>query len=87
MTKQHWSKECSDAKKERDQLKHQLAECMKECEEQARLNGIGGSVEAKQLAIVDRFRHVIASAYEELGSYYCNIEQVRNKLKDALQQR
>jgi chromosome segregation ATPase len=103
MTKQHWSKDCAAAKQERDKLKHQLAECQQECEEQARLNGMGSEREARLIAKVEELEKQLANyvpqfcvtestqlkqfvkeAYDELGSYYCNIEAVRKKLKEAI---
>jgi uncharacterized coiled-coil DUF342 family protein len=84
MTKQHWSKDCAAAKQERDKLKHQLAECQKECEElRARCENY-----VPQFIVTEssQLKQFVKEAYDELGSYYCNIEAVRKKLKDAIQQ-
>jgi deoxyribodipyrimidine photolyase len=77
MTKQHWSKDCAAAKQERDKLKHQVEELEKQLANYVPQFCVTESTQLKQF---------VKEAYDELGSYYCNIEAVRKKLKDAIQQ-
>lgn len=69
------------------ELQEQLTECQKECEEQARLNGMGSDREAKlmaQLEAVTNERDVLDFGFKEMGETAKNYLAERTKARQEL---